>query len=121
MDRVEQFDFLKNYYELLKSKDAHNIGGRFLTQAKQLAAAGEIDKKVLKIITASIEIGEEMGRDLNQDDFEVIKDFINIGVEIKEEQGANKLANTIANFGNTRTVDTDPCSRGYSGKSKSGC
>lgn len=121
MDKTEQFDFLKNYYELLKSKDAHNIGSRFLAQAKQLANAGEIDKKVLNIIIAGIAIGQEMNKDLTSEDIKTIKDFINIGIEMKEEQTANSLAQTLVRTARHSSVSSDPCSSGYSGMPRGGC
>ena len=125
MDSVEQFEFLKNYYNILKSKNAQNIGPRFLDQVKQLTRSGEIDAKVFTIISSCIAIGQEIGKDISSEDLELMKDFISIGVEMKEEQTASKLAQQLAStqpvFRSKSTVSPDPCSSGYSGKTKSGC
>jgi ATP-dependent helicase/DNAse subunit B len=121
----EQFDFLKNYYELLKNKNAHNIGDRFITQVKQLSALGEIDKQVATIIAACIALGQEMEGDLTDEDFELLKSLINIGIEMKEERDANKVAQKLFDKVPTKksssTTSTDPCGGGYSGRGRGGC
>lgn len=90
------YDFLKSYYDLLKEKNASDIGKRFESQLKLLLSQDEISNDSYKIVSSCLVIGESIGKDLNDESLEIIKKFINIGIELKEEQDSKKTMKELS-------------------------
>jgi hypothetical protein len=107
MINKEELEFIKNYYELLKMKNVKDIGDRFISQIKFLASTGEISKTTANVAAACIVIGNDIGT-ISEDEFKILKEFIAIGSEIKEEKDAQKVANKLSesNIGRTRVSNS---------------
>lgn len=110
MINKEELKFLQDYYDLLKMKNVQNIGDRFINQVKSLAASGEISKVTANIVVACIAIGNDIGS-INEDEFNMLKEFITIGSEIKEEKDAQKVANKLSESNIERTRVSNSASR----------
>ncbi|MFW6008226.1 MAG: hypothetical protein ACOCP8_03075 [archaeon] len=117
---IEEFEFLKNYYNLLKKKSSKNIGKRYLNQIRKLYDDNEISLKTYKILKSSIEIGENIKKDINDKDILLIKDLILMGQEISEEREAQNVAKKLAKKEN-ESISFDSCSGGFSGRRVGGC
>lgn len=128
--KKEEFEFLKTYYNLLKNKSNKDIGDRFLVQIKALSQNGEISPQTKSLIEACITIGVN-GGNLDKDDFDILKEFIEMGAYIQEEKDSQKVANKLAEKSNIRSSTSsstsDPCGTShstgttYSGRSSGGC
>jgi len=113
MTKMEQIEFLKQYFEIFKTKDGKDVVTRFLKQVDFLVKSNEIDEEIGKIITNCVEIGNIIGEPLNPDNVNVIKTFIGIGVE------CNKIeTNAISK---RKIIKPTPSSSSSCSVSRSGC
>ena len=123
----EQFEFIKNYYELLKKKDVENLDHRFAKQLNALYDSDEINETTYKIIKAAISIGNLLGK-LSEEEQQIIEEAVKIGIELKDVKNSRTVLSRMSSSSSSssssnNSVKGDPCSKGtfYSGSSRSGC
>lgn len=114
-----EIEFLKNYYKLLKDKNLENIGDRYINQIEKLFQSGEISKETLQIITSFITAGKN-GCILNDENYQIIKDLINIGKEIKEQKDSKDVFHKLLD-NNNNSHSTTLNQNGFSGSTHGGC
>lgn len=95
MNNVEQLEFLVDYYELLKKKNAKTAYSQFQQNLHKLATVGEIDEDVYSlvnnIITFSAGVQDKKAL------LEYINTFVSISntKSIKEEVTPERFINTF--------------------------
>ena len=92
---LKEFDFMKDMLRLLKENNL-NYEKSIDMHIKHFATSSEISRLTYDVIINSITLGKSLNSELSNENLEIIKHFINIGIEIENHKEAKRLMEELS-------------------------
>lgn len=90
-----EIEFLKDFYNSLKTKNSNNLSSRFQTQLKQLFDTKEISLSTFHLMRACVTVAEHIDN-IEEENLDIIRDLINIGIELRDEKDSQKVMKKLS-------------------------